>query len=305
MEVLKGMDFLEEVQKSMKTLNKFRYQAVITMKKRNMDQPQITSSTCDHIFCEIDRTAKVAYLKITEGYQYANNVMEMYYVNNQQYVRSSDTWIKNTIKKEDLDRIFEHNQLLLDLNLLKNQSVSINQAANNPNRMTVVIPITDTQVKSTVSSLVKGAQLKQKLADTQLEIDVDLPSYLIEGMNIQAEGDISENGQNIHYTETSKVNLSPLAPDYNIALPASLIAVHHQPEMLNLAAAATAAKCWCTGCAACAACVTCAACISCIACIFPPALAPVTAAAAGTAIAVATSVATGASVSIATANQGN
>lgn len=305
MKELNEIEILDQVQKNMKTLNKFRYQVVIDLKKRNLDQPQITNTTCSHIFCEVDRIAKTAYLKITEGYQHANNTMEMYYINDHQYVRTADSWIENCIKKEDTDRIFGRNDLLFDLNLLKSQSVSITKTADNLHQVTAIIPITGKQFSDTVASLGNAAQLNQKIADTQLEITIDLPGYFIDSMKINGNNTVAEGGQNIQSTESLNLSLSPLAPDYHIVFPASLIAHPRNSEMLNLAANAGTANCLCTGCIACVACVACAACISCIACIFPPALVPVTAFAAGSAISVATSVAVGASTGIATANQGN
>ena len=271
------------------------------------NSPKDSSMIVVKVEQDIDRSRKMAHMMIKEGYEHGSNLNEIYYVGDAQYVKTADGWRKSNVNADMQLSMFGPKGVFAieSLGALRAREFSI-KPQDRENIVTLSTKISGQEVMN-LAAVAKAASQGQgsepgSVNDLEIEIDINRHTYLMEAFRIQSTG--TSNNIATHLSLESTIR--PLAASFSIKLPAEVMAAAPPAvagiENLMLGSGAQAA-CWCTGCTACTACLACLVCISCLACLFPPLLAPVTAAAAGSAIAASVAIAVSASTGIATAIQ--
>jgi|GEM_PF-6546382 len=295
-----AQSLLDLTQAAMSKLEKVALTSTNTITAYDLDAPKNSTIAMVKVTCVIDRPSKMAHLMVQENYSHAQQITQIYYLNGVKYISAGDGWQASPMTPGQHDSLMsgKGGMDLAGLSVLQSREFSLGPATRD-NVATLVGDIS-AQEFAKLAANTQGAKSADQMQGAQISIDINRHTYLLESFRVTGKGQAGK----LASQQTLEVVVQPLDAAAAIQIPASLAAHLAATGMQGLKLAASeAANCWCTGCAACAACLACLACVSCVACLFPPLLAPVTAAAAGTAIAAAIGVSTSASVGIATAIQ--
>lgn len=296
-----AQSLLDLTQAAMSKLEKVALTSTNTITAYDLDAPKNSTISLVKVTCVIDRPNKMAHLMVQENYSHANQVTQIYYLNDTKYVSAGDGWQASPITSGQHDSLMgsKGGMDLAGLSALQSREFSLGPATRD--NVATLVGAISAQDFAKLAASTQGAKDAGQMQSAEISIDINRHTYVLESFRVSGKGQAGK----LASTQTLEVVVQPLAANAAIQIPATLAAHLAAGGMQNLklASATEAANCWCTGCAACAACLACLACVSCVACLFPPLLAPVTAAAAGTAIAAAVGVSTSASVGIATAIQ--
>lgn len=294
---------LERVQRTLRGAPKLSFSSHLVVHAHRRGETASTQTVTVDVHCDVDRQAQAAHLVVVESQPHATTQHEIYYQGRCQYIRLADgAWRKATLAEDAARRVFAlGGPGAFDLGPLAERSL---EAVDRGGVVTLRTELPAAELAAVGPEVPEGeaaAGATRLLGDAKMALDVDADSGFPRALRVLVAGGEGDEA----YRQELTVTVRELAPSFKVVLPSSVRAnaLELGSEDLGLQSADAALACWCTGCAACAACVACAACISCIACIFPPALAPVTAAAAGTAIATAVAASTAISTATATAIQ--
>lgn len=292
-------ELLDQAQAALSNTPKIAFTSTFVARAHSQDPSMTPAAALTTVRCEIDHTARKAHLMIHQGNPSGSGDMDIYYDSATQYIRFGSGWRKGATPVEIQEQLFggPPHAAFVGITALRGRTFQIANSGR-PHAVALVSDITPDEVASVVSASDANAAAI-KFDSARLTVEIDQATSFPDRIKVEASGSAG-----LDQYHSLDVNIRPLDNSFQVRIPAETSNALTTAVAQDLSLAPVAeASCWCTGCAACAACVACAACISCLACIFPPALVPVTAAAAGSAIAAATAIATGASVGVATAVQ--